>query len=128
MYKRQYRRTASIGLGKGSLFGQMRTPSGIAFDAAGRLYVMERALHADFAFVKAWRGDSHGNLVFRRTARNFNPIMATGARVTIAEVEELVEPGVLDPDDVHTPGVFVARIFQGEGYEKRIEKRTTRDA
>ena len=92
----------------------------------GRRCVMERALRADFAFVKAWKGDRWGNLVYRKTARNFNPVMATAARVTIAEVEELTEVGRLDPDHVHTPGVFVHRIFQGENYEKRIEKRTVR--
>ena len=94
----------------------------------GRTCVMERALRADFAFVKAWKGDPWGNLVYRKTARNFNPVMATAARVTIAEVEELTEVGRLDPDQVHTPGVFVHRIFQGENYEKRIEKRTVRRA
>lgn len=94
----------------------------------GRLYLMERALKADFALVKAWKGDQWGNLVYRKTARNFNPMMATAAKVTIAEVEHLVEPGQLDPDLVHTPGVFVKRIFQGEVYEKRIEKRTVRKA
>jgi 3-oxoacid CoA-transferase subunit A len=92
----------------------------------GRTYVMERALKADFAFVKAWKGDTWGNLVYRKTARNFNPMMATAAEVTIAEVEHLVPPGELDPDTVHTPSVFVKRIFQGELYEKRIEKRTVR--
>jgi 3-oxoacid CoA-transferase subunit A len=92
----------------------------------GRPYIMERALKADFAFVKAWKGDKWGNLVYRKTARNFNPMMATAAKVTIAEVEHLVEPGELDPDSVHTPSVFVKRIFQGELYEKRIEKRTIR--
>jgi 3-oxoacid CoA-transferase subunit A len=92
----------------------------------GRPYLMERALQADFAFVKAWKGDKWGNLVYRKTARNFNPMMATAAKVTIAEVEHLVEPGELDPDSVHTPSVFVKRIFQGELYEKRIEKRTVR--
>lgn len=92
----------------------------------GRLYLMERALKADFAFVKAWKGDKWGNLVYRKTARNFNPMMATAAKITIAEVEHLVEPGELDPDSVHTPSVFVKRIFQGELYEKRIEKRTVR--
>lgn len=92
----------------------------------GKPYVMERALHADFAFVKAWKGDKHGNLVFRKTARNFNAIMATAAKVTIAEVEELVEPGQIDPDSVHTPSIFVQRIFQGSNYEKWIEQRTTR--
>src|SRR5271167_3225345 len=90
----------------------------------GRTYIMERALRADFAFIKAWKGDRWGNLVYRKTARNFNPMMATAAKITIAEVEHLVEPGELDPDMVHTPSVFVKRIFQGERFEKRIEKRT----
>jgi 3-oxoacid CoA-transferase subunit A len=94
----------------------------------GRGYLMERALRADFAFVKAWKGDRWGNLVYRKTARNFNPMMATAARVTIAEVEELVEVGQISPDDVHTPSVYVKRIFQGTNYEKRIEKRTVRKA
>jgi 3-oxoacid CoA-transferase subunit A len=94
----------------------------------GRPYVLEHALKADFAFVKAWKGDKWGNLVYRKTARNFNPMMATAAKVTIAEVEELVEVGELDPDMVHTPSVFVKRIFQGELFEKRIEKRTVRKA
>jgi 3-oxoacid CoA-transferase subunit A len=92
----------------------------------GKPYVLEQPLRADFAFVKAWKGDSVGNLVYRRTARNFNPVMATAARVTIAEVEHLVEPGEIDPDHVHTPGIFVQHIIQGERYEKRIEKRTVR--
>jgi 3-oxoacid CoA-transferase subunit A len=92
----------------------------------GKPYVLERPLHADFAFVKAWKGDRDGNLVYRRTARNFNPVMATAASVTIAEVEHLVEPGEIDPDHVHTPGIFVKLIFQGPKYEKRIEKRTVR--
>lgn len=92
----------------------------------GRTYVMERALKADFAFVKAWKGDRMGNLVYRKTARNFNPLMATAGKVTIAEVEHLVEPGELDGDSIHTPSVYVKRIFQGELYEKRIEKRTVR--
>jgi len=92
----------------------------------GRTYVMERALKADFAFVKAWKGDRWGNLVYRKTARNFNPMMATAAKVTIAEVEHLVEVGELDPDLVHTPSVYVSRIFQGELFEKRIERRTVR--
>jgi len=90
----------------------------------GRLYLMEHALKADFAFVKAWKGDTWGNLMYRKTARNFNPMMATAAKVTIAEVEHLVEPGQLEPDMVHTPSVFVKRIFRGERFEKRIEKRT----
>jgi len=92
----------------------------------GKPYVLEVPLHADFAFVKAWKGDRAGNLVYRRTARNFNPVMATAATVTIAEVEQLLEPGALDPDQVVTPGIFVKHIFQGARYEKRIEKRTTR--
>ncbi len=92
----------------------------------GRMYLMERSLRADFAFVKAWKGDRWGNLMYRKTARNFNPMMATAARVTIAEVEELVEVGELPPEHVHTPSVFVKRIFQGTNYEKRIEKRTVR--
>lgn len=92
----------------------------------GRHYVMETALTADYAIVKAWKGDRHGNLIFRKTARNFNSIMATAGRITIAEVEELVEPGELDPDQIHIPSIFVQRIVQGEGYEKWIEQRTTR--
>jgi len=94
----------------------------------GKPYVLEASLHADFAFVKAWKGDRAGNLVYRRTARNFNPVMATAATVTIAEVEQLLEPGALDPDQVVTPGIFVKHILQGARYEKRIEKRTTRMA
>ncbi|HVZ23385.1 MAG TPA: CoA transferase subunit A [Vicinamibacterales bacterium] len=92
----------------------------------GKGYVLEQPLRADFAFVKAWKGDRLGNLIYRRTARNFNPVMATAAAVTIAEVEELVEPGALDPDHIVTPGIFVKHIIQGERYEKRIEKRTVR--
>jgi 3-oxoacid CoA-transferase subunit A len=92
----------------------------------GRTYILELPLHADFAFVKAWKGDRHGNLVYRKTARNFNPMMATAARHTIAEVEELVEPGALDPDAIHTPGIFVKGVIQGPPYEKRIEKKVTR--
>jgi 3-oxoacid CoA-transferase subunit A len=94
----------------------------------GRLYLMEHALKADFALIKAWKGDKWGNLVYRKTARNFNPMMATAAAVTIAEVEHLVDPGELDPDMVHTPSIFVKRIFQGDLYERRIEKRTVRKA
>jgi len=94
----------------------------------GRTYVMERALKADYALIKAWKGDKWGNLVYRKTARNFNPMMATAARITIAEVEELVEVGQLEPDSIHTTSVYVKRIFQGELYEKRIEKRTVRKA
>jgi 3-oxoacid CoA-transferase A subunit len=93
-----------------------------------RHYVLETALTADFALVKAFRGDRLGNLVYRKTARNFNPMMATAARVTIAEVERLVPPGEIDPEQVHTPGVFVTRIFQGKDHEKRIEQRTHRQA
>ena len=92
----------------------------------GRPYLLERALTADFAFVKAWKGDRWGNLTYRKTARNFNPMMATAAKVTIAEVEELVDLGELDPNCVVTPGIYVKRIFQGVNYEKRIEKRTVR--
>ncbi len=94
----------------------------------GRPYVMERAIKGDFAFVKAWKGDRLGNLVYRKTARNFNPMMATAAKITIAEVEYLVEPGDLDPDLIHTPSIFVKRIFQGELFEKKIERRTVRKA
>ncbi len=93
-----------------------------------RSYVLERALHADFALVKAWKGDTWGNLVFRKTARNFNPMMCTAAKVTIAEVEQLVDVGKIAPDDVHVPSIYVKRIFQGTQYEKRIEKRTVRTA
>src|SRR5664279_3047289 len=92
----------------------------------GRPYLLERGLTADFALIKAWRGDTAGNLVYRKTARNFNPMMATAAKVTIAEVEELVEPGEIDADHVVTPGIFVQRILQGSGYEKRIERRMIR--
>ncbi|PPK86504.1 3-oxoacid CoA-transferase subunit A [Neolewinella xylanilytica] len=92
----------------------------------GKPHILESALTADFAIVKAWRGDTDGNLIYKGTARNFNPVMAMAGRITIAEVEELVRPGELDPNQIHTPGVFVQRIFQGDGYEKRIEKRTTR--
>jgi len=113
------------------------TPTGVGTAVAdgkearefdGRTYIMERALKADFAFVKAWKGDRWGNLVYRKTARNFNPMMATAAKITIAEVEHLVEPGELDPDLVHTPSVYVKRIFQGQLFEKRIERRTVRKA
>lgn len=90
----------------------------------GKMYVLENALVADYAIVKAWKGDTKGNLVFKATARNFNPVMATAGKITIAEVEELVEPGELDPNEIHTPGIFVHRIFKGENYEKRIEQKT----
>jgi 3-oxoacid CoA-transferase subunit A len=92
----------------------------------GKPYVLEPPLRADFAFVKGWKGDRVGNLVYRRTARNFNPVMATAGKVTIAEVEHLVEPGAIDPDHVVTPGIYVQHILHGEHYEKRIEKRTVR--
>ena len=90
----------------------------------GRMYVLEPGLTADFAYVKAWKGDKYGNLIFKGTARNFNPVMAMAGKITIAEVEELVEPGELDPNFIHTPGIFVQRIFEGVDYEKRIEQRT----
>lgn len=92
----------------------------------GRMYIMEKAIVADFSIVKAWKGDTHGNLIYRGTAMNFNPLVAMAGRVTIAEVEELVQPGELNPSEIHTPGIFVHRIFQGNAYEKRIEQRTTR--
>jgi 3-oxoacid CoA-transferase A subunit len=111
------------------------TPTGVGTEVAkgketrefdGRTYVLERAIKADFALVKAWKGDRWGNLVYRKTTRNFNPMMATAAKVTVAEVEEIVDLGKLDPDTVHTPGIFVDRIVQGAKYEKRIEQRTVR--
>ena len=89
-------------------------------------YLMERAFESDYAIVKAWKGDTQGNLIFRETARNFNPMMAMAGRITIAEVEEIVEPGELNPDHIHTPGIFVHKIFKGTNYEKRIEQRTVR--
>jgi len=92
----------------------------------GKPHIMETALEADFAFVKAWKGDTAGNLIFKGTARNFNPVMAMAGKITVVEVEELVQPGDLDPNSIHLPGIFVQRIFQGEKYEKRIEQRTTR--
>lgn len=92
----------------------------------GKNFILEESLTADFAIVKAWKGDTMGNLVFKATARNFNPLMATAGRITIAEVEELVQPGELDANEIHTPGIFVQRIFQGTAYEKRIEQRTVR--
>mgnify|MGYP006167216367 CR=1 FL=1 len=111
------------------------TPAGYGTEVAegkevrefnGKMHIMELAYKADFAIVKAWKGDTAGNLVFRATSRNFNPLMAMAGKITIAEVEELVEPGQLDPDGIHTPGIFVHRIFQGSAYEKRIEQRTIR--
>ena len=109
------------------------TPAGVGTEVAegkeirefnGKLYLMELALEADFAMVKAWKGDTAGNLIFKGTARNFNPLMATAGKITIAEVEELVPAGSLDPNQIHTPGIYVQRIFQGNSYEKRIEQRT----
>lgn len=93
-------------------------------DFNGKPHILESALTADFAFVKAWKGDASGNLIFKATARNFNPMMAMAGKITVAEVEELVPEGELDPNSIHTPGIFVQRIFQGSGYEKRIEQRT----
>ncbi len=92
----------------------------------GQAYVMERGLFADLAIIKAWKADAEGNLIYRKTARNFNPIMATAAEITVAEVEEIVEIGTFDPDSIHTPGIFVSRLFQGVQYQKRIEQRTVR--
>ena len=106
--------------------GTLRAEGKETREFAGRTYLLEEALHGDFAFVKAWKGDTHGNLVFRKTARNFNPLVAKAATVTIAEVEELVPAGALDPDEVHLPGIYVQRIIRGEHYEKWIEQRTTR--
>ena len=95
-------------------------------EKGGRKYLIEEAFDSDFAIVKAWKGDTSGNLIFKDTARNFNPLMAMAGKITIAEVEELVEPGELDPNFIHTPGIYVHRIFQGKDYEKRIEQRTVR--
>ena len=112
------------------------TPAGVGTEVAegketrefnGKLYLMEEAFDADFAIVKAWKGDTAGNLVFKGTARNFNPMMATAGKITIAEVEELVPAGTLDPNQIHTPGIYIQRIFQGEGYEKRIEQLTVKE-
>jgi 3-oxoacid CoA-transferase subunit A len=111
------------------------TPAGYGTEVAygkevrwfkGKPHILESAFEPDFAFVKAWKGDETGNLVFKGTARNFNPLMATAGKITVAEVEELVPVGTLDPNEIHTPGIFVQRIFKGENYEKRIEQRTVR--
>ena len=111
------------------------TPAGYGTEVAegketrefnGKMYVLEHAFKPDFAFVKAWKGDTAGNLIYKGTARNFNPLMAMGGKITVAEVEELVPAGELDPNQIHTPGIFVQRIFQGNNYEKRIENRTIR--
>ncbi|EMQ96027.1 Succinyl-CoA:3-ketoacid-coenzyme A transferase subunit A [Xanthomarina gelatinilytica] len=116
-------------------FPAIYTPAGYGTEVAegketrefdGKMYVLEHAFKADFAFVKAWKGDAAGNLIFKGTARNFNPAMCGAAKITVAEVEELVPVGTLDPNQIHIPGIFVQRIFQGETYEKRIEQRTVR--
>ena len=116
-------------------FPAFYTPAGFGTEVAegketrefnGKIYVLEKAFEADFAFVKAWKGDAAGNLIFKGTARNFNPNMCGAAKITVAEVEELVPVGNLDPNQIHIPGIFVTRIFQGEHYEKRIEQRTVR--
>lgn len=116
-------------------FPAIYTPAGYGTEVAegketrefdGKMYVLERAFKADFAFVKAWRGDAAGNLIFKGTARNFNPNMCGAATITVAEVEELVPVGTLDPNQIHIPGIFVQRIFKGDKYEKRIEQRTVR--
>jgi 3-oxoacid CoA-transferase subunit A len=122
-------RCMAAGYGMPAIF----TPAGIGTEVAigkeirnfnGKDYLLEKAFDANFAIVKAWKGDTAGNLIFKATSRNFNSVMAMAGKITIAEVEELVEPGVLDPNQIHTPGVYVHRIFQGSGYEKRIEKKT----
>lgn len=124
-------RCMAAGYGMPAIF----TPAGVGTEVAegkeirnfnGKDYLLEYAFDAQFAIVKAWKGDTHGNLIFRSTARNFNPLMAMGGKITIAEVEELVPAGELDPNQIHTPGIFVHRIFQGSNYEKRIEQRTVR--
>jgi 3-oxoacid CoA-transferase subunit A len=124
-------RCMAAGYGMPAIF----TPAGIGTEVAigkevrnfnGKDYLMEMAFDADFAIVKAWKGDTMGNLIYRSTARNFNPVMAMAGKITIAEVEELLEPGELDPDQIHTPGIYVHRIFKGVNYEKRIEQRTVR--
>jgi 3-oxoacid CoA-transferase subunit A len=116
-------------------FPAMYTPAGYGTEVAmgkeirefdGKMYVLEKAYKADFAFIKAWKGDPAGNLIFKGTARNFNPNMCGAAKTTVVEVEELVEPGELDPNQIHIPGIFVQRIFEGKNYEKRIEKRTVK--
>lgn len=113
------------------------TPAGVGTEVAegketrifnGKVYLLEMAFDADYAIVKAWKGDTMGNLIFKDTARNFNPLMAMAGKITIAEVEELVPAGTLDPNQIHTPGIYVHRIFQGTNYEKRIEQRTVRPA
>ena len=116
-------------------FPAFYTPAGFGTEVAegketrefnGKMYVLEYAYNSDFSFVKAWKGDEAGNLIFKGTARNFNPCMCGASKITVAEVEELVPAGTLDPNDIHIPGIFVQRIFQGQNYEKRIEQRTVR--
>jgi 3-oxoacid CoA-transferase subunit A len=111
------------------------TPAGVGTEVAtgkemrefdNKIHLMEYAFHSDFALVKAWKGDTMGNLIYKATARNFNPLMAMAGKITIAEVEELLQPGELDPDEIHTPGIYVHRIFEGKNYEKRIEQKTVR--
>ena len=123
-------RCMAAGYGMPAIF----TPAGVGTEVAngketrifnGKEYLMEYAFDADFAIVKAWKGDTDGNLIYKDTARNFNPLMAMAGKITIAEVEELVQPGELDPNHIHTPGIYVHRIFEGKDYEKRIEQRTT---
>ena len=124
-------RCMAAGYGMPAIF----TPAGVGTEIAlgkevrefnGKQYLLEYAFNADFALVKAWKGDTLGNLVFKETARNFNPLMAMAGKITIAEVEELVEPGVIDADTIHTPGIYIHRIFKGTNYQKRIEQRTVR--
>ncbi len=112
--------------GVGTEVAQGKETRKFSYNGQEKEYLMEHAFQADFALVKAWKGDTTGNLIFRSTARNFNPMMAMAGKITIAEVETLVQPGELDPNQIHTPGIFVNRIFQGEKYEKRIEQRTVR--
>lgn len=125
-------RCMAAGYGMPAVF----TPAGVGTEVAegkevrefnGKQYLMEYAFDSDFAFVKAWKGDKEGNLIYKATARNFNPLMAMAGKITIAEVEELVESGELNPNDIHTPGIYVHRIFQGVNYEKRIEQKTVRN-
>jgi 3-oxoacid CoA-transferase subunit A len=124
-------RCMATGYGMPAIF----TPAGVGTEVAegkeirefnGKQYLLEKAFDSDFAIVKAWKGDTHGNLIIKATSRNFNPLMAMAGKISIAEVEELVEPGELDPDMIHTPGIYINRIFQGTNYEKRIEQVTTR--
>lgn len=124
-------RCMASGYGMPAIF----TPAGVGTEVAkgkevrefnGKQYLMEYAFDADFALVKAWKGDTYGNLIYRETARNFNPVMAMAGKITIAEVEHLVQPGELNPNEIHTPGIYVHRIFQGSNYEKRIEQKTVR--